>query len=100
MEVLLQIGIARVQAEALSLARLVVDHAHASGKRVLSTLTPQSAPIVTFQTRRDPTVLMGELRAHGISVAARGGGLRVAPHVHNGPQHIERLFAVLDALDA
>ena len=55
--------------------------------------------IVTFLPRREPTALVAALRTHGVSVALRAGGVRVAPHIHNGPQHIDRFLNLLDELD-
>lgn len=102
-EALLDIGIDRVHAEALALADRIIEGACARGLEVRTSTGDGGlarSPIVTVvpraTTARD---LERALRQHRCSVAARGGGIRVSPHCHNGPQHVERFFELWDALD-
>lgn len=99
-EALLGIGVARVMSEALALKLLLENGlvkrgyaTRASGGGGLA------SPITTFIPRTDPKALVTALAARGVSVAARGGGVRVAPHVICQAAHIERFFAHLDELD-
>jgi selenocysteine lyase/cysteine desulfurase len=95
---LLAVGIARVHGEALALADRVVDGARARGCDVLSvTEGAARSPIVTFVPRGNVAMLARRLADAHVSVAERAGGLRVSPHVDNGPQHVDRLFEVLDS---
>lgn len=99
-EVLLDVGITRVHREAMELADLVEAGARSRGLEVRRSSGAQASPIVTLvPRRRDARVIVEEMRTRGCSVAPRGGGVRVSPHCHNGPQHIERLFALWDELD-
>jgi len=100
---LLTVGIDRVHAEALALADQVIEGARARGFRVLSATEGRTrSPIVTFvpdgadDAAVDVPALAGRLRRAAIFVAERAGGLRVSPHVDNGPQHVERLFEALE----
>ena len=94
---LLTIGLARVHHEALALADQVVAGARARGFDVLSaTDGPARSPIVTFVPRGGVAAAARRLREARIFVAERAGGLRISPHVDNGPQHVERLFEALD----
>ena len=59
-----------------------------------------ASPIRTVIPRKKSAKdIVDALRAMKISVAPRGGGVRIAPHAHNGPQHIARFFDAFDALD-
>jgi cysteine desulfurase / selenocysteine lyase len=103
-DLLLEIGVDRVNREALAAADLFAARADERGLGVRGAAAtaggaPRS-PILTLLPRaRDPKAIVDELRARGCSVAPRGGGVRVAPHAHNGPQHVERFFELWDALD-
>jgi kynureninase len=97
-EELLAVGIPRVHDEALALADRVVAGARDRGFRVLSaTDGPGRSPIVTFVPGGDPAALVRRLARAGVTVVERAGGIRVSPHVDNGPEHVDRLFAILDA---
>ena len=94
---LLAVGIDRVHAAAIALADRVVSGARARGWDVLSgTAGTARSPIVTFVPHGDVAALARRLAEARVSVAERAGGLRVSPHVDNGPQHVDRLFEVLD----
>ncbi|OGQ25997.1 MAG: hypothetical protein A2138_25030 [Deltaproteobacteria bacterium RBG_16_71_12] len=97
-EHLLEVGINVVHAEALGLRALIVEEAARRGFDVRPGGGPAQSPIATFVPDVDPSRLVEGLRAHGVSVAPRGGGVRVAPHAHNTVADVERLFALVDEL--
>ncbi|MCC7071454.1 MAG: aminotransferase class V-fold PLP-dependent enzyme [Deltaproteobacteria bacterium] len=97
-EQLLEVGIKVAHAEALGLRALVVEEAARRGFEVRPGGGPVQSPIVTFVPDVDPARLVEGLRARGVSVAPRGGGVRVAPHAHNTVADVERLFALVDEL--
>jgi selenocysteine lyase/cysteine desulfurase len=99
-ELLLGIGLSRVHEEALRVSELVVKGGRDRGLEVRHDDGPARSPIVTLLPRHQPAKkIVDEMRARGCSLAPRGGGVRVSPHAHNGPQHIERFFALWDELD-
>lgn len=105
-ELLLEIGIETVRREAIAIADRVMAAAHARGLRIIEGTHvgcgDLRSPIVTLVPRHaPPPLLVDALRAPGrnCSVAPRGGGVRVAPHAHNGPQHVDALFRHWDELD-
>ena len=94
---LLSIGLERIERENRMLSdRLTEGLAH---RDLVVLPRADRGAIVTFLPRREPTALVAALRTHGVSVALRAGGVRVAPHIHNGPQHIDRFLNLLDELD-
>ncbi|HEY4222600.1 MAG TPA: aminotransferase class V-fold PLP-dependent enzyme, partial [Myxococcota bacterium] len=97
---LLEIGIPRVHQEAMAMAALVRAGARARGLDVVVPSGPAAGPITAIIPRhKTGKEIVDAMRARKCSVAPRGGGVRVAPHVHNGPQHIERFFALWDEID-
>lgn len=99
-ELLLQIGLERVHREALAIADLVAEGAEGRGLEVRRHEGPGRGPIVTVVPKNAAAkAICDALRAAGCSVAPRGGGVRVSPHCHNGPQHVERFYALWDAID-
>jgi hypothetical protein len=59
----------------------------------------QQSPIVTILPRTHGQTVVDKLRALHVSVAPRGGGVRVSPHVYCTPAHIEQFFELFDAVD-
>lgn len=99
-ELLLEIGIERVRAEAIAVADLVVARASERGLIVVQGSGPVRSPITTVVPKhRTAKEMVDALRARACSTAPRGGGVRISPHAHNGPQHVETLFALWDELD-
>lgn len=99
-ELLLEIGIDRVRAEAIAIADLVVERARERDLVVVQGSGPLRSPITTLvPKKRDPKDMVDALRARACSTAPRGGGVRISPHAHNGAQHVEKLFALWDELD-
>jgi selenocysteine lyase/cysteine desulfurase len=99
-EVLLAIGIDRVGGEANRIAALVDDGARERGMKFAAKSGPVVHPIRNLIPRKKSAKeIVDAMRARGCAVAARAGGIRVAPHVHNGPQHVARFFELLDEID-
>ena len=98
LELLLEIGLDHVATEALTLRMIVEKEARTRGYGVRPHGSITS-PIITIIPRTSPAALQTELSRRGISVAVRAGGLRISPHAHNEPRHIDALFAALDELD-
>ncbi len=91
-ELLLGIGIERVGKEARAVADLVDEEARRRGFEV----RPRSkSPIVVFVPPGDLREHAAHLREEGISVAVRGGGIRVSPHAFNSKDDVARLFSAL-----
>ncbi len=96
---LLDIGIARVMHEGQLLKTLLVQGLASRGYAIKASAGPVTSTITTFAPRTEPVNLVARLREHNVTVVPRGGGVRVAPHIHNTAEHIEAFFAVLDVLD-
>jgi selenocysteine lyase/cysteine desulfurase len=82
--------------DALLVATLV-DGLRERGCRVLTPAEPAArAAIVSFDGATEPAeVTVARLARAGVDVAARGGHVRVSPHLHNTIGDIERLLAAL-----
>jgi cysteine desulfurase/selenocysteine lyase len=91
-ELLLQIGVARLNAEAVSITAQIVEEARQRGFGVQAR---SSSPIVTIVPPGDHKALWTKLRNDDISLALRGGGLRIAPHAFNTAGDVKRVFAHL-----
>lgn len=107
-ETLLAAGLDRIEAHDRALVDRLVDGLPRDRWRLLSPEAPEErSPIVVFSHRGahlDPPLeadrnreVFEHLAAAGLDVALRHGNLRVAPHVHNTREDIDRLLEVLDA---
>jgi selenocysteine lyase/cysteine desulfurase len=98
-DLLLEIGIEKIEKRVLSLGDLIIKKAEDRGFTVL---TPKERTSrggnVTFTGNFDAVAIKSRLQDQGIMVNIRGGGLRVAPHFYNNEAEIERFFTVLDNL--
>lgn len=98
LDMLLEIGMERVEKRVLDLGDHVMRRA---GERGMNILTPQArdkrAGIVTITGAGDPVRMRDELRRNGIMVNVRLGGIRVSPHFYNTEEDIDRLFAAMDS---
>ncbi|MDP2344631.1 MAG: aminotransferase class V-fold PLP-dependent enzyme [Deltaproteobacteria bacterium] len=91
-ELLLGIGVELLNKEANAISDHVVDEALRRG----FTVRPRSkSPIVVFVPPGDLKEHAMRLREEGISLAVRGGGLRVSPHAFNSRDDVARLFSAL-----
>ncbi len=99
-ELLLGVGVGRVWDRVRALLDELAEGLRARGYRILSPLgADERSGILTFRSRTPPTDLARALQRAGVFVAARGGGVRVSPHVYNTPDEIGRLLEALDRLD-
>ena len=95
----LEAGPAAIEARVLANADTLREGL--AGRPDIEILSP-SAParrsgIVTFAVAGCPaTALANWLGANGVLCAARGGGVRFAPHFHNRADSLERALALLD----
>lgn len=97
-ELLFEIGVAAIEERVLDLGDLIIQEA-ASGSYGL--LSPKSRKErggnVTISGPFDPADMRDKLRAQGIMVNVRGGGIRVSPHFYNTEGEIERFFKAMHA---
>jgi selenocysteine lyase/cysteine desulfurase len=91
-ELLLSVGIDRVKHAAMSTAARIEEHARRAGFAVR---TRHDSPFVVVVPKGDPKTVADRLRAHGITVGLRAGGLRITPHAFNDRDDVERLFEAL-----
>ncbi len=101
LELLLEVGIARVWARVQELWGGLIEGLRERSYSVASPLAPRErSGILTFVPRRKaPTDLAAGFHVEGVFVAARGPGVRVSPHFYNTTEDLERFFAALDRLD-
>jgi len=94
---LLELGVTEVNRAALEIADRVADAAEARGARVLSARGQAArSPITTFVPAAPLAEVQAALQRAGVACAARGGGIRVAPHAFNSEDDVARLVAALD----
>jgi selenocysteine lyase/cysteine desulfurase len=95
-DLLLELGIEKIQARVHSLGDLIIKEAEARGFTVL---TPKERTSrggnITFTGNFDAAVIKLRLQDQGVMVNFRGGGLRVAPHFYNTETEIKRFFKFL-----
>lgn len=97
-DLLLEIGVAQVEARLRELTDRLAEGVRALGGEVLSPWEPQQrSGIVIVRTGEDPTQLYDRLVKAGFILRMRGGGIRVAPHFYTSNENIDRF---LDALRA
>ncbi len=98
-DLLLEIGIDKIQERVHSLGDLIMKETEIRG---LTVLTPKEKDSrggnITFAGRFDAAAIKVRLQNQGIMVNFRGGGLRVAPHFYNSEAEIRRFFSALDDL--
>ena len=97
-EVLLDVGIDAIHAEALRLAAKLREGLLAHGARLLSApLGDAPSPITTFLPRGDVGAAARRLSASKTSYALRAGGIRLAPHAFNTDDDIARAIEAIAA---
>jgi selenocysteine lyase/cysteine desulfurase len=100
-EYLLGVGVERVAAHDQGLVQRLHDGLDAT---TIDLLSPRALPrrstlvFVSHKDRARNEVLHARLRESGIEVAYRRGALRLAPHLYNTPDDIDRALAVLHAV--
>ncbi|MBI3999497.1 MAG: aminotransferase class V-fold PLP-dependent enzyme [Candidatus Omnitrophica bacterium] len=89
------IGFPQVWSRIESLTEFLIDQLRKYDFEILSPLNPSfRSGIVVFRVK-NALKLTNQLLARRIYVSARGGGIRVAPHVYNTEADIENLMNVL-----
>jgi len=90
------IGAGNIQERVLKLNRYLTDRLIESGWRVLSPLVDESwRSAETLVAVDDPGRAVSELAARGVIVTEKPQGLRVATHLFNNEEDIERLIEAL-----
>jgi len=98
LELLLDVGIERIEARILSLTDLLITRLKGAGYKIITphACREERSGIVSFVPgERDPEPLAQQLKAAGIIVSARGPCIRVSPHFYNTEAEIERLIAAV-----
>ncbi len=97
-ELFLEVGVERIAERVLQLADRVADLATNRGFELAARRSPPTASgIVSFRKAGFDTQTTAErLAANQISVSARHGYVRVAPHFYNTEDEIDRFFALLE----
>ncbi|MDJ0849824.1 MAG: aminotransferase class V-fold PLP-dependent enzyme [Myxococcota bacterium] len=96
-DLLLEIGVEAIAQRVLALTDRLVEGLEARGAHLLSPREPgEASGIVSFQLGGEaPKRTAARLRAAGVFVVVRRGGVRASPHFYNDESDIDRL---LDAL--
>ena len=98
-DLLFDVGVKNIEDRVLGLGEVIIGEAE---KRGCSLLTPrlrqERGGNITISGAFDPDRLRDMLRAKGIMVNARGGGLRVSPHFFNTEQEIHAFFEAFQDL--
>ncbi|MFG1791590.1 aminotransferase class V-fold PLP-dependent enzyme [Nocardia sp. NPDC049149] len=99
-DLLLAAGVPAIWSHVDRLCELACTRLASIGATVLSDRSADGrSGIVSVQIDGEPIPLLAEkLRAEGIAVSARAGGLRISPHGYNTEQDIERLVDAVAAL--
>ncbi len=96
------IGLARIEARVLELARMLKEGLLAAGAKLITPLEPElSAGVCVIEApAANRQALVDRLYyEHGIAAAA-AGGLRLCPHVYNTREHIGRALGAVQATRA
>lgn len=97
LDLVAEIGIDRIAARIVELARYLHERLDAAGIGVLSTRDEGHLSGITVAAAQDPSEVVARLRAEGIIVSTRGAGIRVSVHYYNNRADIERFVAALAA---
>ena len=97
-DLLMEVGIPRVQAHTNALVDFLHRGSDAAGLRFNSDLTPTHRAafvnVTTGDSERDER-LVKTLVSQKVIVGRRGPGIRVAPHLHNSVADMERFLAIV-----
>ena len=89
------LGTANIQERALAMNRILTDRLSESGFGVLSPLGNNSRSAETLVSIENPAQVVAKLAAQGVIVTEKPEGIRVATHLFNNEQDIERLIDAL-----
>jgi selenocysteine lyase/cysteine desulfurase len=96
-ELLLEVGIEKVERRVLKLGDLIMREAEKKGFGVRTPRNRQErAGIVSIFGNFDPLNLRDKLKSLDVIVNVRGGALRVSPHFYNTEEEISRFFDSID----
>lgn len=100
LELLHALGPERVERRVLALAGRLADGLEERGLRVVSSRRDgeRSGIVAAVHPRLPADAAVRALEQQRIRVAERAGRLRIAPHVYNTEDEVDRLLAVLDGL--
>ncbi len=96
-ELLLEVGIPKIEAHIVALGQELCERLRAKGYRVISSRRPgETSGIVCVTHPRYPArALVERLQERGIIVSARMGRLRISPHLYNTFEEIAEVVAHL-----
>jgi cysteine desulfurase / selenocysteine lyase len=95
-EYFLETGTDRVERRVLELNRLLTERLAGAGWKILSPLAEESMRSgETLVAAEDPRAVARHLAARGVAVTQKPEGIRVATHLFNDAEDIERLVAAL-----
>ena len=89
------IGIKNIQERIFSLNDLLVKKLEALGLEIVSPLEKEHRSGITVFKTAEPQKLVEQLKKRKIITAARGEGVRIALHIYNNEEDIEKLAAAL-----
>lgn len=92
---LLEIGLSNIEARIRSLTDFLIDQLKKHGFEILSPLAPAFRSGIVVFSIKNAQKLTNHLLARRIYVSARGGGIRVAPHMYNTEREIGHFVSVL-----
>lgn len=100
LELLLEIGVEKIQERVLGLTDKIVEGLQERGFAVRSPRgTGEKSGIVSFKPKKQAEAVHAALMKKGVASAARDGGLRVSPHFYNSEEEIDRFFVLLEEAD-
>jgi selenocysteine lyase/cysteine desulfurase len=99
LELLLEVGVERIEARVLALTDGLCEGLQAAGGDILSSRAPgEASGIVSFTPPGlPPTEFVARAEAAGIIVACRSGRVRVSPHCYNDESDVTALLDLLPA---
>ena len=98
LELLLDIGVERIEAHDQALVQELIDGIAESPLDLVSPASPRERSTLVFASHPEPERnedLFDALGQAGVHAALRAGSLRFSPHLYNGSDDIDRALAVL-----
>lgn len=100
-KLLLDIGIDHISRHDQSLVQHLIDNLDTTRYQLLSPNAGQSRSTLTLISHRQPDKnqeIYDALKRHNFHIAFRRGNLRIAPHIYNTREDIERILVLLERL--
>jgi selenocysteine lyase/cysteine desulfurase len=95
LELLLEIGIPKIQRHTLYLLDILIDYLKDSPYQIKSSLEPMHRSSILSFSGKNSKILFDKLCKKNIVVSYREKAIRVSPHFYNSEEEIERLIEVL-----